>query len=615
MCGIAGTLSKKASLITQQRIKAVTDAIAHRGPEGEGFFINNQNTVALGHRRLSIIDLSGAAAQPMQYRNQYYIVYNGEVYNYIELRSNLQKKGHIFKTASDTEVVVAAYAAWGKDCVQHFDGMFAFAIWDEKEQQLFAARDRFGEKPFYYFFDEEQLLFASEIKALWKGGVCKEVNPSLLYNFLTIGYTSNPTDPAETFYSNIQKLPAAFFLQYSLQTHSLVIEKYWQLEEKEEEMSDKEAIELFNELFASSVKRRLRSDVAIGTSLSGGLDSSAIVAFCANEKIEQYTHACFTAVFPGFEKNEEQFAAKIALHFNLQHHLVTVPEGDIAQQIEQLLQHHDEPVGSGSVLVQYHVYKRAKQQGITVLLDGQGGDEVLGGYHKYYKWRWQELYAQKNLKKSGERRAAKELGIKEGFGVKNKATALFPHFAAAMLQTEKSKKAYRQSHLNNDFAFAHKRDSYYSLPTHFTLNGALYFDTIVYGLEELLRLADRNSMAHSVEVRLPFLAHQLVEALFSLPAHFKIREGWTKWLLRKTAEPFLPPDIVWRKDKVGFEPPQKTWMKAPDALDAVQAGKALLVKEGILNSNILNQKVQPHEAYAAEPFDWRYWSASWLFRQ
>jgi asparagine synthase (glutamine-hydrolysing) len=277
------------------------------------------------------------------------------------------------------------------------------------------------------------------------------------------------------------------------------------------------------------------------------------------------------------------------------------------------MQHQEEPIASASPLAQYQVYGLARQNGVTVLLDGQGADEVLAGYHKYYRWWWQYLYRRGKLHRSGELKAARALGVTEPFNVKNKLAALLPHFADGILQSRKAKQAFHHPDLENDWAFRHKQQLYYSLPATPDLNGALYFNTFVHGLEELLRLADRNSMAHSVEVRLPFLSHELVTFLFTLPPHFKIHQGWTKWLLRQSVASKLPHEIVWRKDKVGFEPPQKQWMQSKGVQEAVFAAKQTLVNQGILNAVVLQKKIQPHEAHAAEKRDWKYWSAAYLF--
>ncbi|RYZ27782.1 MAG: asparagine synthase (glutamine-hydrolyzing) [Chitinophagaceae bacterium] len=615
MCGIAGIISRKNSADSFASLQKATHSLSHRGPE-EAFWQNEDGTVAFGHRRLCIIDLSSSAAQPMLYAGRFTIVYNGEIYNYLELKKKLETKGHSFRSESDTEVILAAYAEWGADCLQRFDGAFAFAIWDQKEQKLFAARDRFSEKPFFFFYDEEKLVFASEIKAFWHMGIEKEVNHRLLYNFITIGYTSNPSDNFETFYNNIHKLPAAHSLIYSFHTNELTTQQYWHAYiDVNHSISENEAIEKFSTLFSDSIRKRLRSDVAIGTSLSGGLDSSSIVAFCNKENADRYTHKCFTASFAGFEKDETTYASIVAKQFGLQNYTTTINEGEVVSLMEKVAAQQDEPFASASVLAQYKVFELVKQQGVTVLLDGQGADEILGGYHKYYKWYWQELYRAKKLSKSGELNAARELGIHQSFGAKNKAAALLPEFAAAILQSQKSKKAFQHPDLDRSFAFSNKRNLYYATPTQHNLNGVLYYNTFVNGLEELLRLADRNSMAHSVEVRLPFLQHELVEFLFTLPPHFKIHQGWTKWLLRKTVDQKLPKEIVWRKDKVGYEPPQKEWMKLKPVQERIMGAKERLVQEKILAPGVLSKSIVAKSAHEEASFDWRYWSAAQLFNR
>lgn len=399
MCGITGIISKNPQLVFEERIQSAVKCLKHRGPEGNGTWMNEDRSVAMGHSRLSIIDLSKEAAQPMHYLHRYYIIHNGELYNYIEIRDQLMREGYQFSTQSDTEVIVAAYDFWATDCLAHFDGMFAFAIWDEKEKKLFAARDRFGEKPFFFFYDEEQLLFASEMKSLWSMGVSKKVNNALLYNFLTIGYTSNPADPSETFFQDIQKLPAASFLTYSLAENQLIIEKYWQVYPEIKNISESRAIEQFRHLFGQSIKRRLRSDVNIGTSLSGGLDSSSVVAFCQRHASSHYSYKCFTAAFDNFEKDELKYAQLVAKQFSLEQFVTRINGNEAVQLMDKVMYNQEEPITSASAFAQYKVFRSARQNGVTVLLDGQGADEVLAGYYKYYNWYWRELYRNKKLKK------------------------------------------------------------------------------------------------------------------------------------------------------------------------------------------------------------------------
>ena len=612
MCGIAGIIQVNNNGYGNAHLKQMTDALAHRGPDGEGLWHNPGIHALLGHRRMAVIDLSEAAAQPMHYLDRYTIVHNGEIYNYLELREELIKHGYRFHTQSDTEVIMAAYDYWVEDCVKHFDGMFAFAIWDEKEQELFAARDRFGEKPFFYFFDGKTFAFASEMKALWALGVRRQPNLQMLFNFLTIGYVDNPSRPEETFFNNISKLPAASHLFYFYPESELEVEKYWDIESnnKHVQPSDEEASARFTELFTTSVKRRLRSDVKIGTSLSGGLDSSAVVAMTDRLKGPQYSSEAFTAVFPGFEKDEAASSQLIAKTFGLAQHTVTIQAEDMFDDWAQLCHHQEEPFASASIYAQFRVYKLAQDHSVRVLLDGQGADEILAGYHKYYKWYWQELFIKRKLMRSGELRAARELGISESFGVKNIIASLFPDLASVVLERQYLVNALRQEDLTKEFVRLQSKEAYYTTPEYFNLNGALYFNSFVHGLEELLRYADRNSMAFAREVRLPFLSHELVEFIFSLGAHFKIRNGRTKWLLRKAMETTLPESITWRKDKVGFEPPQQQWMRHPMWQEAIREARKKLVDEKILKENILSKPVIPMGSYAADNFDWRYLSAA-----
>lgn len=612
MCGIAGIIHTGSSRFGQEQLVSMTDALSHRGPDGFGYWRNPGGEVLLGHRRLSILDLSDAASQPMHFGNRYTIIHNGEIYNYKELREELQKKGYSFKTQSDTEVILAAYDHWEDECVDHFNGMFAFAIWDEELQELFAARDRFGEKPFYYFFDGQQFIFASEIKAIWAAGIEKQANLQLLFNFLTIGYVDNPERPEETFYSTINKLPPASLLYYNPASKELSVEKYWDLDiaAVNKKITDAEAMEKFNSLFTASVRKRLRSDVSIGTSLSGGLDSSSVAAIAAGLGANHFLPQAFTAVFPGFEKDESVFSKEVADTFHLEQFTTAVTADDLLKNWDKLCYHQEEPFGSASVFPQFKVYELAKQNHTNVLLDGQGADEVLAGYSKYYKWYWQELFVKRKLVSSGEIKAAKRIGVQESFTAKNIMAALFPDFASVILERQYLLKALRQEDLNRDFIKLQSKEAYYSTPSHFNLNGALYFNTCMHGLEELLRYADRNAMAHGCEVRLPFLDHELVEFVFSLPSHFKIRQGWTKWLLRTSMNEKLPASIAWRKDKVGFEPPQQQWMQDKKVQELIHEAKKKMVNDKILKPDVLTKSILPLGSTAADNYDWRYLSAA-----
>lgn len=590
----------------------MTDALAHRGPDGEGSWQNGTGKVLLGHRRLSIIDLSEAGSQPLHYMQRYTLIHNGEVYNYIELRATLEKKGYQFRSQTDSEVIAAAFDCWRSACVEQFDGMFAFAVWDEKEQELFVARDRFGEKPLYYFYSGECLLFASEMKAIWAAGVKKRLNQRMLFNFLTIGYTDNPARPGETFYEDIFRLPAASTFTFNPGSKQPVPETYWELdpEYQDRNISESEALEHFTFLFRDAVRKRLRSDVAVGSSLSGGLDSSSVIALASEGKTGGYSPKAFTALFPGFEKDEGAWAALVAGQYGLEHHTVAVSVEGMIRDWEQVCGQQEEPFGSASIYAQYKVYELARSQGIKVLLDGQGADEILAGYSKYYKWYWQELFRNRKLTRSKELKAARALGVQERFDYRNRIAAYFPAFATVVMENRYLLRALRQEDLTPDFVQLQSKEAYYTTPDHFTLNGVLHFNTCIHGLEELLRYADRNAMAHGREVRLPFLSHELVEFVFSLPARFKIRHGWTKWLLRETMKDKLPEPITWRKDKVGFEPPQQQWMRDPRVQEMVREARKKMIGAGILKASVADKPVAALDSHAADNYDWRYLSAA-----
>ncbi len=604
--------------VSTERLKQMTDAIAHRGPDGEGFWFNEKKTVGFGHRRLAIIDLSEAGKQPMQFPSafgeglgvRYSITYNGELYNYIELKGELKQKGYQFITQTDTEVILAAYDHWKEECLQQFDGMFAFAIWDEQEQTLFTTRDRFGEKPFYYFFDGEQFVFASEMKALWAAGVEKKIKHSMLLNYIGLGWVKNPADLSQTFYENINSLPQSHYLKLDMRTGKNEIGQYWDLDkESQTTLSEAEAIEQFQQLFNTSVKRRLRSDVEVGTSLSGGLDSSSIAAHIKTQN-PTTKYQTFTASFPGFEKDETAYAKQIADQFQLQQHLVTPTAETLLNDIEQLMHQQEEPFQSSSIYAQYKVYELAKQQGIKVILDGQGADETLAGYHKYIHWFLQEMVKGGRYKVEAE--AFSQHNISVDWSWKNKLAARFPDIAAVQLENKANKELLNNKFIANNYRKTNFNKKSIFKPTVSKLNDLLYYNTMRLGLEELLRYADRNSMAHGIEVRLPFLSHELVQFIFSLPSHYKIQNGFTKYILRESMKQALPSSIVYRTDKIGYEPPQQQWMQSADFVELLQTSRQKLVKENILKKDILKQPVNAQSAHAVKNDDWRYFCAAHL---
>jgi asparagine synthase (glutamine-hydrolysing) len=632
MCGIAGIIksaSQKSSETTSillNNTRKMTNALAHRGPDGEGHWVNNAGTVALGHRRLSIIDLSDAGAQPMQRslfsslegeEKRYTITYNGEIYNYIELRDELFSHGYRFQSKSDTEVILAAFDFWEEECLQKFDGMFAFAIWDAKKGKLFAARDRFGEKPFYFYQDREHFLFASEMKALWAVGVDRIPDNKMLLNYLTLGYVQNANDKEQTFYEDIYSLPAAHFLEFDLECFDYEVHSYWKIDkELTVDLTADQAVEKFNKLFSLSVSRRLRSDVETGSSLSGGLDSSAIIANIFQSQLLNKEQQTFSAVFPGFAKDESKYIESAAQKFPVRNYQVQPDAAGLVKDFETICYHQEEPFQSASIYAQYKVFELARQHDIKVMLDGQGADEILAGYNKYIHWYLQQLISRKMYKEAmQEKKTFRQHNTNFRWGLGNYLATFLPAHAAIHLESKEYNRVIKHPDINKDFINAlHGREwEGIHKPIITKLNDILFFNSTYLGLEELLRFADRNSMANGVEVRLPFLNHQLVEFVFSLPANFKIHKGWTKWLLRKAMAKKLPPEIVWRKDKVGYEPPQKAWMQDPVMKDCIQEGKRKLVNKGVLKKEVLNKAITPAAAHEADSFDWRYLCAAQFF--
>lgn len=621
MCGIAGIVSLNTNAISSDRLKKMTDVLAHRGPDGEACWISQKGNVGLGHRRLSILDLSAAAAQPMHYLNRYTIVYNGEIYNYIEIKLQLVNLGYRFQNNSDTEVILAAYDCWKEDCLEQFDGMFALAIFDKKERTIFVARDRFGEKPLYYVVNNDVFAFASEMKALWAIGVDKKPDDKMLLNYLALGYVQNANDKEQTFFQDIYSLAPGNFLKLDIKTLQYKTYAYWELEKENTiKISATDAIEKFNELFTLSVKRRLRSDVSLGTSLSGGLDSSSILAAVDHPNNAFKT---FSAVFPGFAKDESPFMKSVVEFLSkksttngpVEQYFVEPSALGLIKDFQTLCYHQEEPFPSASIYAQFKVFEKAHQQHVKVLLDGQGADETLAGYNKYIHWYLQQLTAKgRFIAAYREKKLLRKNKLAFKWGVGNYLAAYLPSHAAIQLEQNEYARSAKQPDINPDFVLSLQGREWEGIrkPIITKLNDILHFNTQTMGLEELLRFADRNSMAHSTEVRLPFLSHELVEFLFTLPADFKIHNGFTKWLLRKTMDKKLPDEVVWRKDKVGYEPPQFQWMHNEILQDYMQEAKRKLVNRGILKATALNKKIKPTAAYEGNNFDWRYLCAAQL---
>ena len=629
MCGIAGIVSPYASFVQQHQLQAMATALQHRGPDGEGFWINDTQTLGFAHRRLSVIDLSAAASQPMHYLH-YTVMLNGEIYNYIELKEELKKYGYVFTTLSDTEVIPAAFDYWGKDFLHHIDGMFALSIYNRNTHELLLARDRFGEKPLYYHatysqrgkFD--QLLFASEMKALWKAGLPKQLNATMMLNYVTLGYVQNPQKKTDTFYSNILSLPPGHYLTIQTNLGRVQMKRWYNpnfANANTFNISEKEAIEQFKDLFITSIQRRLRSNVPTGASISGGLDSAAILAIALEQQKNLYPFKTFSAVFPGFEKDESKFIQSLLAHLketftdqkNIEPFFITPTVEDFNNQWQQMMYHQEEPLQSSSVFAQYMVYQQAKQQNVTVILDGQGADEILGGYTKYSQWHLQHLLRKDYHLFKKEKRLLQHHAFAGSFGLQQYAAAYFPEKTAELLHKKAIKQQNKHVSINRDFLLEYQNTDTLHKPLVKKLEDILYYNCFQFGLEELLRYADRNSMAHAREVRLPFLNHTLVEFIFSLPTSYKIKNGFTKWLLRQSMQRILPIDIAWRTGKIGYEPPQKEWMQNAHLKEMLLESRHKLVQHHVLDSSIYKQPLQANAAHDVNNSDWRYLCAANLF--
>ncbi|PZX57777.1 asparagine synthase (glutamine-hydrolysing) [Algoriphagus ratkowskyi] len=592
MCGIAGILSENPNQVSKEKLVNMTNSIIHRGPDGSGHWVSEDGKVGFGHRRLSILDLSESGAQPMHYLDRYTLTFNGEIYNYLEIKERLIKNGYQFRSHSDTEVLLALFDLKRERCLEDLDGMFAFALYDKQTGEVFCARDRFGEKPFFYTQIEGAFFFASEMKEFWALGISKIPDSEMVFNYLHYDLLDNHSDSGQTFYKGVRRLEPGHYLVWK--NGKFQIKNYWRIDplKQNRSISLAEAKEKFRSLFMESVSRRLRSDVLVGSSLSGGIDSSLVV--CAIDDLlkdhPESIQNTFSARFRNFHKDEGYFIDKVREQTRITSHEIYSDMDEMEGVFDKICYHQEEPFGSASILVQYQVYELAKKHGVTVLLDGQGADEILAGYHPYFTTFFNEI-----RKKSGSKfekefssylhlHQQNEINAKVAKpGLKQSVASRFPSLINKVGRKVVNYKKKNSTLMSDDFFGQYKKKAYNDFNFDLgNLNSHLYFSTFEVGLPTLLRYADRNSMAHSREVRLPFLSHDLVEFVFSMPAEFKIHNGWTKYLMREAFQGLLPEEITWRKDKIGFEPPQKSWMESSKSQEKIRAAREVLSKEGIL---------------------------------
>lgn len=572
MCGIAGIYNLNNEPVSQDTLKRMCEVIKHRGPDDEGQWM--EGNIGFGHRRLSIIDLSSAGHQPMCNEDKtIWLTYNGEIYNYIELRPELEARGHHFKSHTDTEVIIHAYEEYGEDCLNKFNGMFAFCLWDSRQNKLFCARDEFGIKPFYYYFDFRRFLFASEIKSIIEDKTIeKKPNNRIICDYLVYAYLDHTE---ETFFDGIKQLLPAHYLV--IKDGKLSIKRYWDLnpEEKYEPADDVKYAQRFYELFEDSIRLRLRSDVPVGTCLSGGLDSSSIVCvvnnllrgqtlnveFANKFHIQGLTPRTFSSCFEDKTYDERQFIQEVINKTNVDANF-TFPDGkQLFDIIPKVIWHQDEPFGSTSIFAQWHVMQLAREKGVPVLLDGQGADELLAGYHGYYDYYFTDL-----IKTFQFKRLIKELNLYSKYHSYSKFSTLLrlirpflPYRLSSYLKS--ILKIKMSSWLTTDFVKTYQREIVPVQKYKDCLDDHLYQLFTKISLPALLHYEDRNSMAFSVEARVPFLDYRLVEFIFSLPSSQKIRDGITKIVLRNAMKGVLPEKVRMRMDKMGFVTPGDVWFR------------------------------------------------------
>ncbi|RLA77227.1 MAG: asparagine synthase (glutamine-hydrolyzing) [Epsilonproteobacteria bacterium] len=552
MCGISGIVYKNKQS-NKADIKNINNLIKHRGPDDEGYFYSDNFT--FGHRRLSILDLSDEGHQPMSYVDKYTIVYNGEIYNYLEIREELLSDGYCFKSATDTEVILASYDKWGESCVDKFNGMWAFSIYDKEKNTLFCSRDRFGIKPFYYTQVDDKFVFGSEIKQLLEFYPQNFVNKKILLDYLVIGFEDHTN---ETFFENIFKLEQSHNLIYNLNTYTYKIKRYYDItvDQSVNELNSEDSIKIYEQKLYDSIKLRLRSDVKVGTCLSGGLDSSSIASIASKIYHEQ-TDNKFTAIHAKStqsDNDESKFAQDVSEYCNLNLKILEPSKSEFISKIDEVIYTQEEPFGGVSIFMQYFVMQEAKEQNCKVMLDGQGGDEILLGYERYYPAYLISLNLFELVKGFFNVSKNSKLSIKQ-------LISYIGYFTSATIRTKRLKEKnnfIKREYLELIDSDLVKKNS----DDYLNIFNLQYGEIYKTQMPHLLRYEDKNSMRHSVETRLPFVDVNLLEASLSIDNCLKIKDGWSKYILRKVIENKLPKNIVWRKNKFGFEAPVESWLNS-----------------------------------------------------
>jgi len=584
MCGISLAINVKNVPVSLEQIKAMNDKVSHRGPDDEGFYFGS--CFALGHRRLSILDLSPAGHQPMQ-RKHWWITFNGEVYNYIELREELKKLGHSFRSGTDTEVIVAAYEQWGTAAFSRFNGMWAIAIFDSEKNEIICCRDHFGIKPLYFTRTGSWFLAGSEIKQFTVFPDFRPVlNKEAAVNFLANGLL-NYSD--KTFFEGVEELRPGHYLRYDLSDHSVKVHCWYDLAKASIRINDTfgSAIKRTRELFLDSVRLRMRSDVPVGSCLSGGIDSSSIVSVIYAEKMANETFATVTSCYEDKRYDEQKFSDEVTRQTGFRS-LKVFPDLNCLWDeghFDKMLYHQDQPFSTASHYSEFSVFRKARESAVIVMLDGQGSDEYLCGYGEFFLLRiremlrrFQYLRAWRLIKAKAAHNQVSALAEARSFlrsaylpGIIRSVKKIIGKDAYPWISEEWkviAKKAVVQFDGKNIREQSLAEISHSSIPYQ-------------------LHSEDRNSMMFSIESRLPFLDPRLVEYGIGLPSSFKIRDGYTKFILREAIGE-LPESIRLRKDKMGFEAPDAPWIMQNKALVRKELEEAIS-RTGIFSDELLSR--------------------------
>jgi asparagine synthase (glutamine-hydrolysing) len=642
MCGITGLVRFEES-IPAKFLRDMTDVIRHRGPDDEGFYcitddnreliLSGQDTktgseklkylpqqaiidqadthikFGFGHRRLSVVDLSPFGHQPFCIDDgNYWICYNGEVYNHIELRQELEQIGHVFRSHSDTEVVLAAYKQWGNQCLNKFNGMFAFLIYDKVQQQLFIARDRFGVKPLYYYQDADGIYFASEIKQFtllpnWQA----HLNHQRAYDFLAYGLTDHTED---TLFADVKQIRGGecsiidLANLQQLKNQGLTKQRWYHLTNKVSHKDYVSACNEFRDVFTDAVRLRLRSDIPVGSCLSGGLDSSAIVSVMAKllegQQSKQDLLTTFSACSHHKQFDEKEYIDEVVEQTKSNAHYCYPELDNLLNSMEQITWHQDEPFGSTSIYAQWTVFEEARQNHVTVMLDGQGADEQLAGYQELYF----QIYLNQLIRHGKLIQFIRELrnfskihSFNKIQGTLKAVLSLCPIEVKQYIGKLMGKQRYELDWLNKQYLKFNQADPFLlSGQSVNNVKQTLYGQIMHNNLPMLLHWEDRDSMAHSVESRVPFLDYRLVELIYGMPTSYKIKDGVTKLILRDSLSGILPNKIRDRMSKLGFVTSEEIWVKShidlfrQKLIEAIQASHGILAEERTLEifNNIIS---------------------------